>query len=465
MSSARGPLLRARVRPWSDAAVPLGADARVTRCSYDEAVFLGRFVTAHRTYLMDAALALALVTLSLISSGTLTGQSNPKLAIQFGSTAAFQRALLIWWLFNLLCVAGLVVQHRWPAAGVLLASAGVSGHLLDPRFSSFPLDLAAPIALYTLTTMARARWVPWVAVVSMSVGGYVLGAIGWALTDLRVYSRTNIKVFPSGVASKTITLRDSLAQALSASAGKAALQIVLVLVLAFVLGNATRTRRAHLATLEQRAADVEREQGQRAALATAAERARITRELHDVVAHGLSVMVVQAQGAAAAQHRHPERTAGALQEIIATGRASLAEMRRLLGVVRREPTEDPQLAPLPGIGALPALVDQVRAAGTPVRLDVDGEPVPLPASVDLSAIRIGFTPEWLEIEVSDDGTGPVAHPGGPAPSTVESGNGLRGIAERVDMLGGQLVVGPCPEKGFKVRAQLPVEPDRVGAIT
>src|SRR6266540_2850706 len=353
MSSARGPLLRARVRPWSDAAVPLGADA-----------------------------------------------------------------LLIWWLFNLLCVAGLVVQHRWPAAGVLLASAGVSGHLLDPRFSSFPLDLAAPIALYTLTTMARARWVPWVAVVSMSVGGYVLGAIGWALTDLRVYSRTNIKVFPSGVASKTITLRDSLAQALSASAGKAALQIVLVLVLAFVLGNATRTRRAHLATLEQRAADLEREQGQRAALATAAERARITRELHDVVAHGLSVMVVQAQGAAAAQHRHPERTAGALQEIIATGRASLAEMRRLLGVVRREPTEDPQLAPLPGIGALPALVDQVRAAGTPVRLDVDGEPVPLPASVDLSAyrivqealtntlkhagpgaqaaIRIGFTPEWLE---------------------------------------------------------------------
>ncbi len=459
----------------------------MTRCSYDEAVFLGRFVTAHRTYLMDAALALALVTLSLISSGTLTGQSNPKLAIQFGSTAAFQRALLIWWLFNLLCVAGLVVQHRWPAAGVLLASAGVSGHLLDPRFSSFPLDLAAPIALYTLTTMARARWVPWVAVVSMSVGGYVLGAIGWALTDLRVYSRTNIKVFPSGVASKTITLRDSLAQALSASAGKAALQIVLVLVLAFVLGNATRTRRAHLATLEQRAADLEREQGQRAALATAAERARITRELHDVVAHGLSVMVVQAQGAAAAQHRHPERTAGALQEIIATGRASLAEMRRLLGVVRREPTEDPQLAPLPGIGALPALVDQVRAAGTPVRLDVDGEPVPLPASVDLSAyrivqealtntlkhagpgaqaaIRIGFTPEWLEIEVSDDGTGPVAHPGGPAPSTVESGNGLRGIAERVDMLGGQLVVGPCPEKGFKVRAQLPVEPDRVGAIT
>src|SRR6266498_259994 len=414
MSSARGPLLRARVRPWSDAAVPLGADARVTRCSYDEAVFLGRFVTAHRTYLMDAALALALVTLSLISSGTLTGQSNPKLAIQFGSTAAFQRALLIWWLFNLLCVAGLVVQHRWPAAGVLLASAGVSGHLLDPRFSSFPLDLAAPIALYTLTTMARTRWVPWVAVVSMSVGGYVLGAIGWALTDLRVYSRTNIKVFPSGVASKTITLRDSLAQALSASAGKAALQIVLVLVLAFVLGNATRTRRAHLATLEQRAADLEREQGQRAALATAAERARITRELH-------------------------------------------------------------------------AVVDQVRAAGTPVRRDVAGEPVPLPASVDLSAyrivqealtntlkhagpgaqaaIRIGFTPEWPEIEVSDDGTGPVAHPGGPAPSTVESGNGLRGIAERVDMLGGQLVVGPCPEKGFKVRAQLPVEPDRVGAIT
>jgi signal transduction histidine kinase len=134
---------------------------------------------------------------------------------------------------------------------------------------------------------------------------------------------------------------------------------------------------------------------------------------------------------------------------------------------------------LPGIGALPALVDQVRAAGTPVRLDIDGEPVPLPAGVDLSAyrivqealtntlkhagpdaqaaVRLGFARDRLEIEVSDNGTGNS--------STVEAGSGLRGIAERVDMLGGELAAGPCRDGGFRVRALLPIEPDPVGAST
>jgi signal transduction histidine kinase len=158
-----------------------------------------------------------------------------------------------------------------------------------------------------------------------------------------------------------------------------------------------------------------------------------------------------------------------LQDIIATGRASLAEMRRLLGVVRAAP----QLAPQPGIAALPALVDQVRAAGTPVRLDIDGEPVPMPAGVDLSAyrivqealtntlkhggpgaralVRLGFTAEHLEVEVTDDGVSELI------PSTVDGGNGLRGIAERVGMLHGELTVGPGPEGGFRVRARLPIE--------
>jgi signal transduction histidine kinase len=123
--------------------------------------------------------------------------------------------------------------------------------------------------------------------------------------------------------------------------------------------------------------------------------------------------------------------------------------------------------------ALPALVDQVRAAGTPVRLDIDGEPVPLPASVDLSAyrivqealtntlkhggpgvralVRLGFTADRLEVEVTDDG---VAEP---VQSTVDGGNGLRGIAERVGMLSGELTAGPGPDGGFRVRARLPIE--------
>jgi signal transduction histidine kinase len=249
-----------------------------------------------------------------------------------------------------------------------------------------------------------------------------------------------------------------------------------VLALAFAIGDGVRSRRAHLRTAEQRAADLEREQHQRVALAAAAERTRITRELHDVVAHGVSVMVVQAQGAAAALQRHPERTAVALQNVIATGRASLAEMRRLLGVVRSDPADDPDRAPLPGVGALPALVDQVRATGTRVTLHIDGEPVPLPASVDLTAyrivqealtntlkhagpgaeavVRLGFAADALAVEVTDDGVGGV--PGDRVPDA--GGNGLRGIAERVGILGGELTIGRGDGGGFRVRVRLPVEP-------
>jgi signal transduction histidine kinase len=186
-----------------------------------------------------------------------------------------------------------------------------------------------------------------------------------------------------------------------------------------------------------------------------------------------SVIVVQAQGGAAALGRHPDRTAEALQNVIATGRESLAEMRRLLDLVRRDPAVDPELTPQLGVGSLPELVDRVRAAGTPVSFAVEGEPVALPTSVELSAyriaqealtntikhagagaraaIRLGFQPNWLEIEVSDDGVGGSVSPGG-------DGTGLRGIAERIDILGGQLTVGPRESGGFRVCAYLPLGP-------
>jgi signal transduction histidine kinase len=147
----------------------------------------------------------------------------------------------------------------------------------------------------------------------------------------------------------------------------------------------------------------------------------------------------------------------------------MAEMRGLLGVVRRDPAEDPQLAPQPGVAALPALVDQVRAAGAPVVLTIEGEPAPLPLGVDLSAYRIvqesltntlkhagpgasarvllAFRPGLLEIEVSDDGRGAATADG--------KGSGLAGIAERVSLLGGTLTAGPA-EHGFRVRAVLPL---------
>jgi signal transduction histidine kinase len=199
----------------------------------------------------------------------------------------------------------------------------------------------------------------------------------------------------------------------------------------------------------------------------------------------MSVMVVQAQGGAAALRRHPDRTATALENVITTGRASLAEMRRLLGVVSRDPADDPQLAPQPGLCSVPTLVDQVRAAGTEVHLRIEGQPSTLPASVDLSAyrivqealtntikhagpdaraeVRLVFAPDWVELEITDDGTGGPGASGESGASWASGasggsgGNGLRGIAERVGMLGGELAVGPgAGGRGFRVWALLPI---------
>jgi signal transduction histidine kinase len=241
----------------------------------------------------------------------------------------------------------------------------------------------------------------------------------------------------------------------------------LLLAATWAVADSARTRRAHLATLQARADDLEREQGQRIALAVATERGRITRELHDVVAHGLSVMVVQAQGGRAMLTRQPERTETALTTIVTTGRASLAEMRRLLGLVRTEPRAE--LAPQPSLAALPELVDRVRDSGSPVDFQVTGEPATLPAVIELAAYRIvqealtnalkhaapgagctvalDFGPVGLGIRVADSGE-PV-----PPPSP---GNGLRGITERVHALGGDLRAGPAAGGGFEVSARLPI---------
>jgi len=245
----------------------------------------------------------------------------------------------------------------------------------------------------------------------------------------------------------------------------------LTLIAAWAIGSGTRSRRAYLDELRARAVYLEREQGQRAVLAVAAERGRISRELHDVVAHGLSVMVIQAQGGAAALDNRPADTRAALDAIVKTGRDSLADMRRVLGTVGEV---DDAWHPQPGLARLPALLAQVREAGTPVRLRIDGVPVPLPSTVDLSAYRIvqealtntmnhasaGASAEVVVtyagsavcVDVSDDGLG-VGHGDG-------RGNGLRGMRERVKLLGGRLDAGPGPQGGFIVRVTLPIEERR-----
>jgi signal transduction histidine kinase len=254
-------------------------------------------------------------------------------------------------------------------------------------------------------------------------------------------------------------------------------------VVAWVAGYALRERaeqaeaaemRATLAERDREAAEMratlaEREREAAARIAVAEERARIARELHDIVAHAMSVMVLQV---GAVRHKLPqtlEEDRDALGRVEQAGRTALAEMRRLLGAMRRD-GDAVELGPQPGLDALDSLVEDVSRAGLPVRLHVDGEPFPLPRAIDLSAYRIvqeGLTnalkhahashadvtvrygPDEIELEVSDDGTGPA--------TTNGHGHGLVGIRERVTIYGGELRAEAAPAGGFILSARLPVD--------
>jgi signal transduction histidine kinase len=238
---------------------------------------------------------------------------------------------------------------------------------------------------------------------------------------------------------------------------------------AWMLGDNLRTRRAYLGELEAKAARLEREREEEARRAVAREQARIARELHDVISHNVSVMVVQAAAGADVFDAEPSRARSALTSIEATGREALSELRRLLGVIRTEEDEDPALAPQPGLDRLAQLLDQVRAAGLPVELAVEGQRSSLPPGLDLAAYRmvqealtntlkhanashakvtLRFGPAELAIDVLDDGRG----------ATVDdsSGRGLAGMRERAALYDGSIQAGPRSEGGFEVSARFPL---------
>ena len=439
--------------------------------SYDEGM--------SRRLLTDAALALALVVVTVVP-GMVTAQLTMRKPGD--ETGYLARANLptdpAWWLFAALIVAGVLLRQQRPVAALALAGVGTFGHLaVQTKFQL--LALALPLVLYTVAAMARNRRFSLVALALTMALTYVamLGSRIQHVEERSVKSaaqQTQAKIEPQNRVSPVDKVVVSAAPPWVASAvdtGQAVLEMWLLLFAAYAVGDGMRSRRAHLAVVEQRNADLAREERQRATLAVAAERARITRELHDVVAHGMSVIVVQAQGAAAALERRPDRAATALQHVIETGRSSLAEMRRLLAADRTDPAGEAQLAPQPGVGAVPALVDQLRSAGMPIDLHIDGIPEVMPAAVDLSGyrivqealtntlkhagpgaaarVRLEFGPDCLRVEVADDGTGLADGADG-------RGNGLRGIAERVAMLGGTLEIGGADQRGFRLCATLPL---------
>jgi signal transduction histidine kinase len=237
----------------------------------------------------------------------------------------------------------------------------------------------------------------------------------------------------------------------------------------WLLGRWVRQRRQRTVDLERHAAGLAADREALARDAVAEERARIAREMHDCVAHSVSVMVLQAGAAEQVLAVSPERARESLMTIQDTGREAIVELRRMLGLLR-DPVADASLAPQPGLARLDALLEQVRAAGLPVELTVEGEPRRLPPGIDRSAyrivqegltntlkhagpahasVRLRYGDSALELEVLDDGRG--------AEGASRGGFGLLGMRERAELYGGVLAADGRPDGGFALRARLPLE--------
>jgi signal transduction histidine kinase len=251
--------------------------------------------------------------------------------------------------------------------------------------------------------------------------------------------------------------------------------IPLLFGICWLAGFAVRERAQQAQAAEERAAQAERERDAATRIVVAEERARIARELHDIVAHAVSVMVLQV---GAVRHKLPDALAedrDALTSVEQAGRTALAEMRRLLAAMRRD-GDDVDLMPQPGLDGLGSLLEEIGRAGLPVRLHVEGEPFPLPAALDLSAYRIvqeGLTnvlkhahashadvtvcyrPDGLRTEVRDDGIGAAASDG----IGTGHGHGLVGIRERVKIYGGEMTAGSANGGGFVLSTRLPIGGD------
>jgi signal transduction histidine kinase len=244
----------------------------------------------------------------------------------------------------------------------------------------------------------------------------------------------------------------------------------LLIVWAWTWGTLVRVRRAHVAGLRERALQLERDRDAQARIAAARERARIAREIHDVIAHSLGVMVVVADGASMTVHTDPERARRAMIRVRDTGRTAMAETRRMLDVLRDDEPGEPELAPQPGTARLERLVEDSRAAGVPAALTVEGEPVPLAPGLDLAVYRVAqealtnvrkhagpeltraevaltYRDREVEVRVTDDGRGSAGAAAG--------GHGLVGMRERVAACGGTVHAGDRPGGGFEVVAVVP----------
>jgi signal transduction histidine kinase len=385
---------------------------------------------------VDALIAFGLTALSLI---TVAGGAR-----DLGSVDPLSLVLLS------LQTMPLIVRRRWPVVVLAVTFAATVFHaLIAPDVVNSTLGFL--FALFTVAELRDRRTSAPAALVAATLVGVVIAKSGTLPASLSSLVQTELAVFVT-----------------------------------WILGTWARDRRRQLETAEERADRLEREREALDRRAVAEERERIARELHDVVTHHVSVIVIQAGAAERAIDRRPEDARTAIQAIDATARQALGDMRRMLGILGRAtaasgsgPGEGSaeDLAPMPGLDRLGELLEQVRAAGTPVELSVTGERRALDPGIELSAYRIiqealtnalrhapgartrvavGYRPAALEIEVDDDG-GTQAQPAGAAAlsSPPRAGHGLIGMRERVAVFGGEFSAGPTG-RGFRVKATLPL---------
>jgi signal transduction histidine kinase len=328
-----------------------------------------------------------------------------------------------------------------------------------------------PLAVLAVTELAEALYL---ATGPLNGGGLGL-AVALYTAASRTERRTSLKFAGLIAGLNALVLLVGIALGRAGSTPTPSLFVVTALVVgSWSLGENVRTRRAYLAQLEERAGRLEVEREENARRAVQEERARIARELHDVVAHHVSAIAVQAGAAAEIAERNPPRAREALQFIQETSRHALAEMRALLSVLHSDDEVGAERGPQPSLAQIERLLAQSRAAGLPVTLRVEGAARPLPEALDVSAYRIvqealtnslkhagsahawvlvRYAAEALELEIGDDGRGPPHSPNG-----ASAGRGLIGMRERVALFGGELVAGPAPGRGFRVRARLPLCP-------
>lgn len=383
---------------------------------------------------IDGIVALALAGLAFLN-----------LYINWGTESTVRAVLAI--VLTLLIILPFIFRRRYPLAVLIVMTVAILIYRsLNIHESSFTF-YALLLAFFSAGAYGDRRWRGWVR------GLTALATIGFLTYSIFFIERSWIFPLKTALSQVSVVLSD-----------------IFLFGAAWWIGDVFRIRRERELELQERTVQLEHERDENARRAVLDERVRIARELHDVVAHHVSVMGIQAGAARRILKQQPEKANEVLSQIETSSRQAVAELQRLLGFLRQQSQVD-ELAPQPSLKQLDILVNHMREAGLPVEVKIEGEQQSLPPSVDLSAYRIvqealtntlkhagparatvtiRYVKNAVELEIQDDGRGSVQ-----IESLESNGRGLIGMRERVTLHGGEFTAGKAPGTGFIVRAKLP----------